>query len=114
MRSFRGWPAIEGEVTFARRPRVELSRGRKLAEGKTGVFKPGDNVRLRGPLRMQMTVKSVSAAGVLCEWSNAVKSGVLTVSPESLEAVITPAFGPFAQDVARLEADDRYLQAVAT
>ena len=34
---------------------------------------------------MQMTVKSVSAVGVLCEWSNAVKRGELTVSPQSLE-----------------------------
>jgi hypothetical protein len=30
-------------------------------------FRPGDKVRLRGPSRMRMTVKSVSAAGVLCE-----------------------------------------------
>ena len=29
-------------------------------------LKPGDTVRLRGPARMQMTVKSVSTAGVLC------------------------------------------------
>jgi uncharacterized protein YodC (DUF2158 family) len=48
-------------------------------------FKPGDKVMLRGPARMQMTVKSVSAVGVLCEWSNAVKRGELTVSPQSLE-----------------------------
>jgi uncharacterized protein YodC (DUF2158 family) len=48
-------------------------------------FKPGDKVMLRGPARMQMTVKSVSAAGVLCEWSNAIKRSALTVSPQSLE-----------------------------
>ena len=53
------------------------------------MFRPGDRVRLRGPARMQMTVKSVSAAGVLCEWSNAIKSGALTVSPESLEPLTT-------------------------
>jgi len=43
---------------------------------------------------MQMTVKSVSAAGVLCEWSNAIKSGALTVSPESLEQITTLASEP--------------------
>jgi uncharacterized protein YodC (DUF2158 family) len=51
------------------------------------MFKPGDKVRLRGPARMLMTVKSVSAAGVLCEWSNAIKRGALTVAPESLEQI---------------------------
>jgi uncharacterized protein YodC (DUF2158 family) len=70
------------------------------------VFKPGDNVRLRGPLRMEMTVKSVSAGGVLCEWSNAVKRGELTVPPQSLERTTVAAFGPFAQDGVRPEADD--------
>ena len=55
------------------------------------MFRPGDRVRLRGPARMQMTVKSVSAAGVLCEWSNAFKSGALTVSPGSLERMTTLA-----------------------
>ena len=57
-------------------------------------FRPGDKVRLRGPSRMRMTVKSVSAAGVLCEWSDAVKRGALTVSPESLEQMIAPQFAP--------------------
>jgi uncharacterized protein YodC (DUF2158 family) len=60
-------------------------------------FKTGDNVRLRGPARMQMTVKSVSAAGVLCEWSNAIKRGALTVSPESLEPMIAPDRAPPVQ-----------------
>jgi hypothetical protein len=58
------------------------------------MFKPGDKVRLRGPARMQMTVKSVSAAGVLCEWSNAIKRGALTVSPESLEQMTMLAPDP--------------------
>jgi hypothetical protein len=58
------------------------------------MFKPGDRVRLRGPARMQMTVKSVSADGVLCEWSNAIKSGALTVSPESLERMTMLASEP--------------------
>ena len=58
------------------------------------MFKPGDRVRLRGPARMQMTVKSVSAAGVLCEWSNAIKSGALTVSPQSLEQIAALASEP--------------------
>jgi len=57
-------------------------------------FKSGDKVRLRGPARMQMTVRSVSAAGVLCEWSDAVKRGALTVSPESLEQRNAPQFAP--------------------
>jgi len=52
-------------------------------------FQPGDKVRLRGAERMQMNVKSVSAAGVLCEWSNAIKRGALTVSPASLERLST-------------------------
>jgi uncharacterized protein YodC (DUF2158 family) len=51
-------------------------------------FKSGDKVLLRGPSRMRMTVKSVSAAGVLCEWSDAILRGELTVSPASLEQLI--------------------------
>jgi uncharacterized protein YodC (DUF2158 family) len=57
-------------------------------------FKFGDEVRLRGPARMQMTVKSVSAAGVLCEWSDAILRGELTVSPASLEQMISPERAP--------------------
>ena len=38
-------------------------------------FKSGDKVMLRGPSRMCMTVKSVSAVGVLCEWSDAILRG---------------------------------------
>jgi hypothetical protein len=53
-------------------------------------FQPGDKVRLRGSEHMQMTVKCVSAAGVMCEWSNAIKKGVLTVSPASLEQMTRP------------------------
>ena len=69
-------------------------RKRRLREGETMDFKPGDKVMLRGPARMQMTVKSVSAAGVLCEWSNAIKRGALTVSPESLEQMTMLAPDP--------------------
>ena len=43
---------------------------------------------------MRMTVKSVSAAGVLCEWSNAIKRGELTVSPQSLEQMTMLASDP--------------------
>ena len=57
-------------------------------------FKSGDKVRLRGPAHMRMTVKSVSAAGVLCEWSDAILRGELTVSPESLEQVIAAERAP--------------------
>lgn len=57
-------------------------------------FKSGDYVRLRGPSRMRMTVKSVSAAGVLCEWSDAILRGEVTVSPESLEQMIAPKRAP--------------------
>jgi uncharacterized protein YodC (DUF2158 family) len=57
-------------------------------------FRPGDKVRLRGPSRMRMTVKSVSAAGVLCEWSDAILRGELTVSPASLEQMISPERAP--------------------
>ncbi len=51
---------------------------------------PGDVVRLRGPAGRLMTVKGVSAAGVLCEWSDGSKKGELTLAPESLELVTTP------------------------
>ncbi|MGD0642568.1 MAG: hypothetical protein ABSC22_17635 [Roseiarcus sp.] len=54
------------------------------------VLKVGDVVRLRGPAGRLMTVKSVSAAGVLCEWSDGGKKGELTVAPKSLERVTTP------------------------
>ena len=57
-------------------------------------FRPGDEVRLRGPSRMRMTVKSVSAAGVLCKWSDAILRGELTVSPASLEQMIWPECAP--------------------
>ena len=57
-------------------------------------FRPGDEVRLRGPSRMRMTVKSVSAAGVLRKWSDAIPRGELTVSPASLEQMIPPERAP--------------------
>ena len=57
-------------------------------------FRPGDEVRLRGPSRMRMTVKSVSAEGVLCKWSDAILRGELTVSPASLEQIIAPERAP--------------------
>ena len=60
-------------------------------------FRPGDEVRLRGPSRMRMTVKSVSTAGVLCEWSDAILRGELTVSPASLEQMISPERAPLVR-----------------
>jgi len=57
-------------------------------------FRPGDEVRLRGPSRMRMTVKSVCATGVLCEWSDAILRGELTVSPASLEQTSLPERAP--------------------
>ena len=72
-------------------------------------FKSGDKVMLRGPSRMCMTVKSVSAVGVLCEWSDAILRGELTVSPESLEQMTMPAPSP-----ATAEGPPRGLRLIAT
>jgi uncharacterized protein YodC (DUF2158 family) len=55
-------------------------------------FKPGDKVRLKRPPHTQMKVKGVSAAGVLCEWSEG--STLWTWPAEALEPVKTIKRGP--------------------
>lgn len=57
-------------------------------------FKPGDAVRLKEPPRTQMTIKSISAAGVLCEWIEAGAFQTCTWPAETLELVLTRRRGP--------------------
>jgi uncharacterized protein YodC (DUF2158 family) len=58
------------------------------------IFKAGDDVRFKGPPHTRMTVNSVSAAGVLCEWPERSAIIAWTWPAEALEPVKTFKFGP--------------------
>ncbi|MGA2494268.1 MAG: hypothetical protein ABSF67_15200 [Roseiarcus sp.] len=58
------------------------------------IFKAGDEVRFKGPLQARMTVNSVSAAGVLCEWREKSAIRAWTWPAEALEPVEMFKSGP--------------------